>query len=69
MTQGGQIHGTFFLPWTAVIGSDIPHNANFLRGSVLFHLQGGHHLYGKFLGSQKHLKHAIDTSPIKKSAA
>jgi hypothetical protein len=72
MTPGGQLHGTFFLPWTAVIGidvNDIPHNANFLGGSVLLHLHGGPHLYGEFLGSQKRFKHAIDTSPIKKSAA
>jgi hypothetical protein len=72
ITPGGQLHGSFLLRWNVVVGievNDIPHNANFLGGSVLVHLQGGSHLYGEFLGSQKRLKQAIEASPVGKSAA
>jgi hypothetical protein len=72
LTPGGQLHGSFQLPWAVVIGidiDDIPFNANFLGGSVLVHLQGGPHVYGEFLGSRKQLQHAIDMSPTNKSVA
>jgi hypothetical protein len=67
LTPGGQLHGSFYLPWSDVVCievNDIPVNANFLGGSLSVHLQGGPHLYGEFLGSRKHLKRAIAACPL-----
>ena len=65
-SPGGQIHGTFLLPWSVITCIEVgrvEHNLP-VGGTFIIHLQGGPHLYGEFLGSMKRLREAVSRSPI-----
>jgi hypothetical protein len=65
-TPGGQLHGSFHLPWSVIVGMEANRMAYKLPvgGSLVIHLSGGPHLYGEFMGSLKRLREAIAKCPI-----
>lgn len=66
LTPGGQLYGSFHLPWDAVTGMEA-NRITFelpVGGSLVIRLSSGHEIRGEFLGSLKHLREAISSSPV-----
>jgi hypothetical protein len=68
LTPGGQLHGEFFLPWSAVRSvdvSDIPYKSESLGAALRIYFPGSDDdLYGELLGSRKGLLHGLRMSPL-----
>ena len=68
LTPGGQIHGSFIIPWPTVKSvdvSDIPYKSKVLGGAIrVYFTSGDQHLYGELLGSRKGLMHGLLQSPL-----
>ena len=68
LTPGGQLHGSFIIPWPTIASvdvSDIPNNFNALGGAIRFYFSGeDQHIYGEYLGSRMGLMHGLLQSPL-----
>jgi hypothetical protein len=68
LTPGGQLHGSFIIPWPTIDHvdvSDIPNKSDSLGGAIrIYFARGEAHIYGEFLGSRKGLMQGLLNSPL-----
>jgi len=68
LTPGGQLHGSFIIPWPTIEHidvSDIPYHRKGFGGAIrIYFTSGDQHLYGEFFGSRKGLMYGLLQSPV-----